>query len=135
MDSASLCNLKRDNHYLWSVFFVSWKFILEDQFGQKILFTRTLFVQSWVHNIFILLTSMAKFTVFKKNSGFKHPLFCCLLHLTKQPPCFGKIVWKPFILLFSSLENLWIFQTSSNPVWRTWDGRRDSMKTLNRRET
>ena len=53
------------------------------------------------------------------------------LHLTKQPPCFGKFVWKPFILPFSSLENLWIFQTSSNPVWRTWDGRRDSMKTLN----
>ena len=40
-----------------------------------------LFVQSWVHNIFILLTSMAKFTVFKKNSGFKHPLFCCLLSI------------------------------------------------------
>ena len=72
---------------------------------------------------------MAKFMALKKNSGFNHRLFCCLLHLTKQPPCFGKFVWKPFILLFSSLENLWIFQTSSNPVWRTWDGRRDSMKT------
>ena len=84
-----------------------------------------------MHNILILLTSMAKFMALKKNSGFNHRLFCCLLHLTKQPPCFGKFVWKPFILLFSSLENLWIFQTSSNPVWRTWDGRRDSMKTLN----
>ena len=63
---------------------------------------------------------MAKFMALKKNSGFNHRLFCCLLHLTKQPPCFGKFVWKPFILPFSSLENLWIFQTSSNPVWRTY---------------
>ena len=49
---------------------------------------------------------------------------CCwpALHLAKQPPCFGKFVWKPFILLFSSLEILWIFQSSSNPVWWTWDG-------------